>query len=71
MTLIAVAEHERQYDERLLQRLQANREELAERIARATPRDGAVEPLEGLVLARLSSPSLPLPYPALPNRPSA
>ncbi|RAQ98504.1 AraC family transcriptional regulator [Thermogemmatispora tikiterensis] len=67
MTLIAIAEHERQYDERLLQRLQANREELAERIARATPRDGAVEPLEGLVLARLSSPSNPLPSVAEPS----
>ncbi|WP_052889534.1 AraC family transcriptional regulator [Thermogemmatispora carboxidivorans] len=68
MTLLTViAERERQQDERRLQRLQANREELAERIARAIPRDGTVEPLEGLVLARLSSPSIPLPSVAEPS----
>jgi len=35
-------------------RVQANREELAERIARAVPTDGAAEPLPGLQLARAS-----------------
>ncbi|WP_069804094.1 AraC family transcriptional regulator [Thermogemmatispora onikobensis] len=67
MTLTVIAERERQQDERLLQRLQANREELAERIAQAISHDGTVEPFEGLVLARLSSPSIPLPSVAEPS----
>ena len=32
------------------QRAQVNRDELVERIARAVPRDGMVEPLKGLYL---------------------
>nr|BBH92306.1 AraC family transcriptional regulator [Thermogemmatispora argillosa] len=67
MTITAIAERERQQDERTLRQLQAQREELAERIARAVPRDGAVELLEGLTLARLSSPSTPLPSVAEPS----
>lgn len=42
--------------EREAQRMQANREELAERIARAVPQDGSVQPLAGLFLARASTP---------------
>lgn len=38
-------------------RAQANREELAERIARALPHDGKFEPLKGLHLARVASPT--------------
>ncbi len=38
------------------QRKQANREELVERIARATSEDGSVEPLKGLCFYRFSSP---------------
>ena len=38
-------------------RMQANREELVERIARALPDDGKVEPLKGLFLARVASPT--------------
>jgi AraC-like DNA-binding protein len=38
-------------------RAQAGRDELAERIARAVREDGTVEPLEGLHLARASSPT--------------
>lgn len=38
------------------QRVQANREELAGRIARGVPTDGVAEPLPGLHLARLSAP---------------
>ena len=41
-------------------RAHANREELAERIGRAIPEDGRVEPLEGLFLNRASSPVGPL-----------
>ena len=37
-------------------RMQANREELVQRIARAVPEDGAVEPLKGMFLARASVP---------------
>ncbi len=37
--------------------MQANREELVERIARALPEDGKAEPLSGLYLARVSSPT--------------
>lgn len=39
------------------QHAQANRAELVERIARATPEDGRVEPLNGLYLFRASSPT--------------
>jgi hypothetical protein len=42
--------------EREAQRVQANREELVERIAQAVREDGAVEPLEGLHLGRSSTP---------------
>src|SRR5260221_2071387 len=40
-----------------LQRLQASREELVERIARAISNDGVSQPLRGLHLARLSTPT--------------
>lgn len=43
--------------EREVQRMQANREELVERILRAVPEDGVVQPLQGLHLGRLSTPS--------------
>src|SRR5207248_5788765 len=42
------------------QRPHAYREELAERIARAIPADGTVEPLKGLHLNRSSTPTDPL-----------
>jgi AraC-like DNA-binding protein len=42
--------------ERELQRLQASREELVERIARTIREDGVIQPLQGLHLARLSAP---------------
>src|SRR5712671_1789040 len=42
------------------QRAQANRQELVERIARAIRDDGRVEPLKGLYLNRVSSPTEPL-----------
>jgi AraC-like DNA-binding protein len=42
------------------QRVQANREELAERIAGAVRQDGVVQPLPGLHLARRSTPLEPL-----------
>jgi AraC-like DNA-binding protein len=38
------------------QRVQANREELVERIARAVPEDGTIQPLKGLHLYRYSLP---------------
>jgi len=41
-------------------RVRANRDELAERIARAIPEDGRVEPLEGLALHRSSVAKEPL-----------
>lgn len=41
-------------------RMQANRDELTRRIARAVPDDGQVEPLEGVVLHRSSRPTEPL-----------
>src|SRR6266542_4158070 len=50
------------------QRMQINREELLEQMARILPDDGAHEPLEGLFLARLTKPmesSLALYQPAL------
>ena len=45
-----------QQAEREKLRVQANREELIERIARAAPEDGTVQPLEGFYLARASVP---------------
>lgn len=47
--------------ERDAQRIQANRDELVERIARAVREDGSVEPLKGLRLHRSSSPTELLP----------
>src|SRR5689334_19350276 len=43
--------------EREVQKMQANREELIERLMRALPEDGAAEPLEGLLLSRVSAPT--------------
>jgi AraC-like DNA-binding protein len=45
---------------REMQRLQANREELVERVSRVLREDGTVQPLPGLRLARSSSPTVPL-----------
>src|SRR6266513_3159723 len=45
-----------QQAEREAQRVQANREELVERIARAMREDGTTQPLQGLHLYRRSSP---------------
>lgn len=41
-------------------RAEVNRRELTERIAQAVPEDGRVEPLEGLILSRCSSPEGPI-----------
>src|SRR5579884_2490526 len=49
-----------QQAEREAQRVQANREELVERIARAVPEDGTVQPLQGLHLSRSSLPLKPV-----------
>jgi len=49
-----------QESERGTRRDYAYRGELAERIARAIPEDGAVEPLKGLLLNRFSNPTEPL-----------
>src|SRR5947209_3161844 len=49
-----------QQAEREAQRVQANREELVERIARAIGEDGTVQPLQGLHLSRSSLPLKPL-----------
>lgn len=38
-------------------RVQNNREELIERIAQAVPEDGVIQPIQGLHLGRLSTPS--------------
>lgn len=46
--------NQKQYEER---RLRTNREELVERIMKALPEDGLIEPLQGLHLGRLSTPS--------------
>jgi AraC-like DNA-binding protein len=43
--------------ERETQRMQANREELIERILRAVPEDDIIQPLPGIFLARVSSPT--------------
>jgi AraC-like DNA-binding protein len=45
----------------------AYREELAERIARAIPEDGAVEPLKGLYFFRSSNPTEPLHGVSMPS----
>ncbi|HEY3269505.1 MAG TPA: AraC family transcriptional regulator [Armatimonadota bacterium] len=45
--------------EREAQQAQVNREELVDRIGRAIPRDGAVEPMSGLFLRRISTPTEP------------
>jgi AraC-like DNA-binding protein len=45
-----------QQAERDAQRMQSNREELVERILRAVPEDGIIQPLVGLYLARASLP---------------
>ena len=45
------------HDEKQSRRMQADLEELADRIARAVPRDGKVESQPGLVLTRVSSPT--------------
>lgn len=45
-----------QQTEREAQRLQDNREELVERIARVIREDGVIQPLQGFYLARLSTP---------------
>src|SRR5574341_2247630 len=46
--------------ERDAQRVQANRDELVERIARAIREDGVVEPFKSIRLRRSSSPNEPL-----------
>src|SRR3954447_20917873 len=47
------------HNEKQARRMQADREEMAERIAHALPRDGKVEVQPGLVFTRLSSPTGP------------
>jgi AraC-like DNA-binding protein len=49
------------------QRAQANRNELAELIARAVREDGKIEPLKGMILQRASSPGKPLHIVADPS----
>jgi hypothetical protein len=46
-----------QPSEREVHRVQANREELVERLARAVRNDGTVDPLAGLMLRRASAPT--------------
>jgi AraC-like DNA-binding protein len=47
-------------NERQARRMEADREELAERIAKALPHDGKVEPQPGLVFTRFSAPTEPV-----------
>jgi AraC-like DNA-binding protein len=47
----------RQQSEREVQRVQSNREELVERLARAIRHNGTVDPLAGLMLRRASAPT--------------
>src|SRR5688500_7617177 len=47
----------RKEDTREAQRVRSNREELLERMARALPRHGALEALDGLFLAHLTRPA--------------
>jgi AraC-like DNA-binding protein len=49
----------REQTEREMQRLQANREELVERVSRVLHEDGTVQPLPGLHLSRSSSQTAP------------
>ncbi len=49
-----------QQAEREAQRVQANREELVERIAQSVREDGTIQPLQGLYLSRSSLPLKPL-----------
>ncbi|QBD74571.1 AraC family transcriptional regulator [Ktedonosporobacter rubrisoli] len=53
--------------EREVQRLQANREELIERLTRVLRQDGMLQPLPGLHLARSSSPTAPLHGISIPS----
>jgi AraC-like DNA-binding protein len=53
--------------EREERRAEANREELVERIGRATREDGTVEPLPGLHLTRVSSPTEPVHGVSIPS----
>jgi hypothetical protein len=46
-----------QYTARDAQRMQANREELIERIQCAVPEDGITQPLPGIFLAHVSHPT--------------
>src|SRR3954447_15877534 len=46
--------------QRVIERVQADREELVERIAREVHEDVTVEPLKGLYLTRISTPMQPL-----------
>jgi hypothetical protein len=57
MTLDVVTQ---QPEEREVPRIQANREELVERIARTIREDGTVQPLQGLHLYRHSTPLEPI-----------
>ena len=61
---------DQQQAEREAQWVQANREELVERIARVMREDGTVQPLQGLHLSRSSLPTEPL-FTACPARPYA
>jgi AraC-like DNA-binding protein len=47
----------RQQSEREVQRAQASRDELVERVGRAIPYNGTVDPLKGLMLRRASAPT--------------
>src|SRR5688500_12073918 len=49
-----------QQTEREAQQMQANREELVERITRTIREDGVIQPLQGLHLARFSAPVEPV-----------
>ena len=48
------------YDEYEARRMEADQEELADRIGRALSRDGTVESQAGLFLSRVCSPTRPL-----------
>src|SRR4051794_14064938 len=48
------------HDEKQARRMQADREELADRIAAAMPHDGWAERQPGLILTRFSSPTEPV-----------
>ena len=57
---VAMDVRNQQPSEREAERMQAHREELVERIARAVPEDGTTQPLQGLHLNRRSSPEASL-----------